>query len=282
MQHHIVHIMLAALVGFCLGFLVFSQKNNMNRLLFAWTEKETGGSIVKIIDTSVKIPDRGRVKIPILTYHSIRFYPVSEYKQFTDLTVTPDIFEKQIAYLHEHSYHIISFDQLVDHLLKDSPLPSQPIVITFDDAWESQYLNALPVLKKYNDTATFFIFTNAIGHKHFLNWDQIKELDKLGMTIAGHTKSHPYLLKIADGATLREEIADSKKILEEKLKKPVLFFAYPFGQHNEKIVQMVKDAGYRAARGTSGDVWQDKNDLFTLKGIQVTDNMGMFVREIEQ
>lgn len=102
------------------------------------------------------------------------------------------------------------------------------------------------------------------------------------MTIAGHTKSHPYLFQIKDQNVLTAEIAGSKKILEEGLGKPVEFFAYPFGYFNDLIVSVVKEAGFKAARSSKKGIYHSKSDLFTLRSIEVSDDFDAFVKNLNK
>lgn len=222
------------------------------------------------------------IDVPILTYHSVLDYKPEQIKTFTKITVTPAMLDKQFAYLKENSYHVISLNALLNHIERGTPLPPKAVVITFDDGWEAQYLHALPILKKYGYTATFFIFTHAIGrNKHFFTWEQVKELDALGMTIGSHSKTHPYLTKITDPAKLAAEIADSKSIIESQLGKKVRFFAYPFGQYNNATLEAVQIAGYDAARGTYNGNYT-KNDLYKLKSFIVTNDLKDFTQKLSR
>jgi peptidoglycan/xylan/chitin deacetylase (PgdA/CDA1 family) len=223
------------------------------------------------------------IGVPILTYHSILNYPPEQLKVFTKITVTPAMLDKQFAYLKENSFQVISFDRLLDHIERGTPLPPKAVVITFDDGWEAQYLHALPLLKKYNYTATFFIFTNAIGrNKHFFTWEQVKELDALGMTIGSHSKTHPYLTKITGPAKLAAEIADSKTTIENHLGKKVRLFAYPFGQYNDATLAAVQAAGYEAARGTYSNVYYTKKDIYKLKSFIVVNDLPDFIQKLNR
>lgn len=221
------------------------------------------------------------IKVPIFVYHSVSPYYPSESEFRKKFSVEPDIFEKQLRYLKEKGYIAISFDDLINHFSRNSFLPEKSVILTFDDGWESQYRYAFPILKKHNDTATFFIFTNAIDHKHFLTWPQIKELVAAGMTIGDHTKSHPYLYKITGKDKLRQEIIESRKILESNLGKKIDIFAYPFGHFNEEIMAILKEDGFRAARtdGYNGAV-HTLNDLFTLKSIDAENDLTKFVEAL--
>jgi peptidoglycan/xylan/chitin deacetylase (PgdA/CDA1 family) len=212
------------------------------------------------------------VVCPILIYHSVREYRASDSAAARSYIITPETLEQELQFLKSQGNNAVSFDQLADAVEKGIPLPPDPVIISFDDGWESQYQAAFPLLKKYGFRATFFIFTNGIGAKHFMTADQLRELAAAGMEIGDHSLSHPYLAKITDENALRREIFDSRAKLEAVIGKPVTTFAYPFGHYTGHIVDLVKQAGYRSARSTFAGVRHSRDDLYTLTGlIDVTD-----------
>jgi peptidoglycan/xylan/chitin deacetylase (PgdA/CDA1 family) len=210
-----------------------------------------------------KPPKDESVMLPIIVYHSVRPSYVGETELVKRFTTEPAILDQEFAHLKERGYQVISFNELLKYFDEGKPLPPKAVVLTFDDGWKNQYTYAFPLLKKYGFTATFFIFTNAIGHKNFLSWEQIKEMDAAGMTIGGHTKTHPYLTKITDPQKLAAEIAGGKKILEDHLGKKVDVFAYPFGLYNDAVVKAVRDAGYRIGRTSNPGLYQTEAGLLT-------------------
>jgi len=214
--------------------------------------------------------------VPVLVYHSVR--PIyndmtEEVKQFT---VTPLMFEKQLQYIIESGYRTVSLEDLVLASENKKKLPEKPIVITFDDGWENQYEYAFPILSKYGLTATFFVFTNAIGHERYLTWEQVQTLSDAGMVIGSHSKSHPYLDLIYEREKLIEELAGSKSILENKIKKEVNTFAYPFGVMTPEIATLLKESGYITARKFSGGIYKLGDDPFSIKGLHVTEDFEHF------
>ena len=223
------------------------------------------------------------IDIPILIYHSIAPHFISESPLVLHYTVTPDAFDGQLKYLRDNRYNVITLDMLVGMIASGTTPPPKSVVITFDDGWEDQYRDAFPILKKYHDPATFFIFTNGPDSDEidFLTWDQIKEMSDAGMDIESHSVSHPYLFRITDKNVLWHEIADSKTIIENHIGKPVNLFAYPFGFYNALDITILKAAGYVAARtDLPGEYQNTTSNLFGLDGSQVTDNFGRFVRDI--
>ncbi len=215
--------------------------------------------------------------VPILVYHSISIDNKNISLKNQQFFVEQKMFEKQILYLKEKGYDIISFGTLVDHISKSLPFDKKSVVFTFDDGDENQYLNAFPILKKHGVTATFFIYTNPIGrNKHFMTWEQVIELDKAGMTIADHTKYHPFLKKITDPKVLINEIVDSKNIIEKKLGKKVLFFAYPFYQTSPDSIALLKKSGYTAARGGYYKNSNTIDRLFEMRAMEPNNNFKQF------
>jgi peptidoglycan/xylan/chitin deacetylase (PgdA/CDA1 family) len=223
-------------------------------------------------------------KLTILTYHSVRPHLAHENSSLKHYTVSPDAFEKQLKYLKDQDYHVIGFQDLLDALLYNRPLPARPVILTFDDGWENQYQYAFPLLKKYQMVGTFFIYTHPIGTIHangyrsFLSWAQIREMDHAGMTIGGHTQTHPLLLKLKHRQDIAFEIAGGKKIIEQHLGHAIDFFAYPYGEYNDMIIKEVKKAGFLAARSCVDGKNQSLALRYQLLAFEVTDSFEVFLK----
>ena len=227
-----------------------------------------------VTTTATVIPTS--VRVPIIVYHLTRPCRKTDSRQVREFDTSPALMEEEFKYLSDNGYTSITPDDLANALTKGAPLPSKPVMLTFDDGWEVQYKDALPLLKKYHFVGTFYIYTNAIGRKHFLTWDEVRALDKAGMVIAGHTKSHPYLVKISDEKVLQDEIAGGKRIIEEYLGHPITAFAVPFGHYNEQIVQVAKGAGYTTLRTTYPGVIHTRSDLFSLTALLAPESFAEF------
>lgn len=216
------------------------------------------------------------IHVPIFIYHSVRPHLPVETPVLKRYTVSPQSFEQQLKYLKENGYTVVSFSYLIEALKKNTIIPPKSVVLTFDDGWHNQFLYAFPVLKKYDDTATFFVFTNSINRHNFLSWEELAQMSQAGMTIGGHTKSHPYLIGITDEKILKNEIAGGKETLEKALGHKVNLFAYPFGQYNDKIIKIVEEAGYIAARSTYRGTKNSIDDIYKLRGVEATDDFSQF------
>lgn len=230
-------------------------------------------------NTASSTSSAGKLKLPILVYHIVRPSYPSDSRAVRAIAHTPEVFDAQMEYLHDAGYHVVSFHELESHFKNGIPLPDKPIIISFDDGWDDQFTYAFPVLEKYKYTATFFVFTNPIGTKGFMTWDELRAMQKAGMTIASHSRSHPYLTRITDPKALRNEISGSKQVLESRLGITVREFAYPFGQYNAAVMAAVTDAGYLSARGDRyyrGE--QAANRLYELDALNAPTTMALFER----
>ncbi len=123
--------------------------------------------------------------------------------------------------------------------------------------------------------------TNPTGRAYYMTWDQIKEMDSAGMTIASHTLSHPHLNRLS--AEERErELVESKRALEEKLGKSVFHFAVPYGYASPNVIASVKAAGYTTCRTTNDGVYHTRDHLLKLRANVVTDDVSDFVNVLNQ
>ncbi len=187
------------------------------------------------------------VNLPVLVYHNVRDKEAAKPPGLRPYDITPAEFDAQMAYLEKNGYTSVSFGDLESALDGGKHLPPKPVLITLDDGRESQWQDAYPSLLRHHLTATFFVFTNAVGHDKYFTWEQLKEMQANGMDVQSHTVYHPYLTK-ADDATLRKEMERSKASIEKNLGTKVIAVAYPFGLHDARVDAAAKAAGYLFAR----------------------------------
>ncbi|MBX4206402.1 polysaccharide deacetylase family protein [Candidatus Parcubacteria bacterium] len=167
-------------------------------------------------DEPQEVPAPGALKIPIFIYHSVRPFGANDPESLKAYEVTPELFEKELKYLQDNGYTVISLDQVAYDLKVGSTGLVKPVVLTFDDGWANQYKYAFPLLKKYHMAATFYVYTRPIGSKHFMTWDNLKEMSAAGMDIEDHSHTHP-LFKNLPLDQAETEVVYSKKIIEAYL-----------------------------------------------------------------
>ena len=203
--------------------------------------------------------------VPIIMYHS-----VDKPHHFSGIVISPEHFDKQMKFLKKHKYYVVSLDELVVAIKEKKNLPKNSVVITFDDGNEDNYTNAFGILKKYGFPAIIFVITDLIGHDGYLTWEQLREMEKSGITVGSHTLSHVHL----PGVPLEwqsRQIKESKKVIEEKLGHPIYYFAYPSGGFSDGTKDLVEEAGYKAACTTNRGNDRFNQDVYELKRIRFKD-----------
>jgi peptidoglycan/xylan/chitin deacetylase (PgdA/CDA1 family) len=173
-----------------------------------------------------------------------------------------------MGYLHTQGYSPISLNDLVAHMNGRGTLPEKPVIITFDDGDASHYFIAYPILMKYGFTGTFFVTVGALDSPGSLSLMQLKQMHQDGVSIESHTLTHPYLTQLSK-YQLQRELRESKVILEEKLNSAVNFIAIPGGIYDNKVIAMVKEAGYIGAATSDLGINDVRSDLCRLKRISI-------------
>ena len=208
--------------------------------------------------------------VPILMYHHVGEPPPDADAIGLDLTVLPDQFEAQLAYLSEEGYQTIYLSDLIMHLQMGYPLPPKPIVITFDDGYHDVFTNAYPLLKEYGLVATFFIITSLPdeGREGYLSWAEIKALHAAGMEIGSHTYTHPDLRGQPYDYVVWQ-VLGSKEAIEARIKEPVRLFSYPSGRYDQQVVEVLRSTGYWGAVAIGQEAHQSSDRTFELQRIRV-------------
>jgi peptidoglycan/xylan/chitin deacetylase (PgdA/CDA1 family) len=193
-------------------------------------------------------------RVVVLCYHSI--HPRNSF-----LSATPELFDDHIAWLKENC-DIVAFRD-VFQISRTPPSEKTTVAITFDDGYEDNHTQALPVLARHGVPATFFVTTAfADGDPgaaetmralvdarpeevSSMSWTQIGELVAGGMEVGSHTVNHPNLAVLSDARALHEMV-DSKSYIEDKLQQEVLSIAYPFGLPRRSFSRTTIDLAGRA------------------------------------
>jgi peptidoglycan/xylan/chitin deacetylase (PgdA/CDA1 family) len=173
-------------------------------------------------------------KVPILIYHSIDEFTGHGSKE---LYVTPENFEKQMMYLRDHGYTLLTFERW-----RDLDQVDKPIFITFDDGYKNN-LHALEIFQKlkterFKPTGTIFVISDFIGRSNRLSSADLKRMaDSDLLSIQSHTATHPDLTKINN---YEPELKEPKEKIQQITGKPVIALAYPYGNFNDKVVAEAK------------------------------------------
>src|SRR5438309_10492153 len=185
--------------------------------------------------------------------------------------ITPAAFEAEMKELKDRGITVISMQDLLAWKKGEKNIPPRSAVVTFDDGWKSQYEVAWPIMKKYGYPFTMFIYTEGVrggslGGGEAITWEQLADMRDNGVDIEAHTATHQDLreghniMLAAPGGKrtrtkltgpayeqwVRNEVVGSKELLEQRLGIKVNCFAVPFGNYNEHVKELARNAGSEA------------------------------------
>lgn len=184
---------------------------------------------------------------PILCYHKTE--PVPAGARIRGLYLEPGLFRRQIRELAQAGF---SFRP------PGLPQKTQTLAITFDDGFVSNLQAAVPVMREFGCRAINYLVGDRIGKtsdweaaeggeaRPLMDESQIRDWIAAGNWVGAHTCTHPRLSRIPRERA-REEIVSSKKKLEDRFGLPMEHFAYPFGDYDEVVVDLVREAGFKTA-----------------------------------
>jgi peptidoglycan/xylan/chitin deacetylase (PgdA/CDA1 family) len=211
-----------------------------------------------------------RVHVPILMYHYVSPLPANADAIRRDLDVTPENFRSQMQWLKANGYHTITPDQLAGALLRGEKLPSNPIMLTFDDGYDDAYSVAFPVLKEMGFTGTFFVVSDFVDQNRggYITWNQAKQMTAEGMSIQDHSRLH----KDMRGRTrewLDDEIIPSRDRIEATTGVRPLFFCYPSGGYDSLTIDQVRAAGFVAGFTTNDGTYVYTDNMMRLPRVRI-------------
>jgi peptidoglycan/xylan/chitin deacetylase (PgdA/CDA1 family) len=226
----------------------------------------------------------------VLCYHAVsERFPAS-------LSVTPSAFERQLDLLVRAGYRGMTFAEAIRAPDRRS------VAITFDDAYLSVLELGKPLLDAVGYPASVYAPTgyldsperplswegidNWIGGPHErellpMSWDQLGGLADAGWEVGSHTRTHPHLTTLDDGA-LRSELAESRATVEDRLGRPCPTLAYPYGDYDERVVEAARAAGYSAAGTLPGRLHAERPLAWPRVGVYHTDDERRFRMKISR
>lgn len=191
-------------------------------------------------------PQATQAKVPVIMYHDI----LDEKQVFFDVTTAE--LEADFELIRDHGLTPIAMDDLMLHLQTGMPLPEKPILLTFDDGYVGHYTEVMPLLEQFGYPALFSVFPAKVNGdivgRSTLTWEQVEAMAASPWaTIAAHSVTHPRNLTVLEDEALEIEVFESKRMLEEKLGIPIHYFTYPEGHYDDRVAELVTEAGYLAA-----------------------------------
>jgi peptidoglycan/xylan/chitin deacetylase (PgdA/CDA1 family) len=199
-----------------------------------------------------KLDRRQSRRLPVLVYHRVAEEAPAALRQWC---VTPANFEEQMRLLRSRGFYTVTSDALIDARTSGQPLPGQPVMISFDDAYLDTATTAWPILRSNDFFAEVFVVTDLVGvaalwdASHgapapLMDWDTIIRLRREGVQFGSHLATHtpaPHLSSIA----LMDEALRSRQALAAHLHEDIFSIAAPYGAVDERLEQICRRAGYK-------------------------------------
>jgi peptidoglycan/xylan/chitin deacetylase (PgdA/CDA1 family) len=274
---------------------------------FAWLERfdrpQGSGAVFSLTDQALAAPEAGHynffrdrpplgspltqqtreVRVPILMYHYVGDLPPGADAIRRGLTVSRADFTAQLNWLRAEGYRSVSLEELYLALAYGGPLPEKAVVLTFDDGYIDNFDVALPLLREYGFSGTFFVITNSVGTPGYMSWDQLRAAHRRGIEVQSHTATHPDLSK-AEGARLTAELTSSRDRLRQELGETPYFLCYPAGRYDAETVNQARAAGYLMAVTTRPGSTHRSEGRFELTRVRVSggDPLEKFVDSVRK
>jgi peptidoglycan/xylan/chitin deacetylase (PgdA/CDA1 family) len=267
------------MIRFAILPLVLALNFSMCKKQQAVTEKpQPGGNVAPGTAAATPAPvvaATPRVKKPVVDQTAqvliFCYHRLVDKIRYPGTEITPAAFEAQMKELKDKGITVISMQDLLAWKRSEKNIPPRCAVITFDDGWKSQYEVAWPMMKKYGYPLTLFIYTEGVrggtlGGGEAITWEQLADMRDNGVDIQAHTATHQDLReghtvmviepggkrtrKKLTGAEyekwVQNEVVGCKELLEQRLGIKVNCFAVPFGNYNDHVKELARNAGYEA------------------------------------
>ncbi|MGI9292174.1 MAG: polysaccharide deacetylase family protein [Gammaproteobacteria bacterium] len=197
----------------------------------------------------------------------LQYHHVSESTP-ASTSISPENFRRHLDWLADNDFTVLPLHEAIKLLRSGKPLPDKSVAITFDDGYRNIYATAFPMLKKRG--WPFTIFINPEPHdknaSSWASWDQLREMSANGAILANHTMSHLHMLRLKDAETetqwlerLKTEIMGAETRIREETGQDHKLFAYPYGESDSKIRELVTGLGYIAFGQQSGPLGPDSD-----------------------
>lgn len=193
----------------------------------------------------------------ILQYHHV------DSRTPPSTSLDTDTFRTHMHYLRDAGFSVLRLEDVISALRSGAPLPERSAVITFDDAYISVHDAALPILAELDFPFTVFVTAGLVdsNNRLYATWEQLRTLGEAGATLANHSMTHPYLLERLPGedeaawlARVRSEIVDAESLIESETGQSHRLFAYPYGEYDPLVQQLVEELDYVGIGQHSGPI----------------------------
>lgn len=183
--------------------------------------------------------------------------------KYPSTNVRLEQFEAHLQHLSQSGFQIWPLAKVVDFIRQQKPFPGRVAAITVDDAYRSVFEQAYPRLRARGWPFTVFVSTDGVD-RHFqayMSWQQMREMQAYGVSFENHSATHDYLVRRRENETeaqwrqrMRDDIARAQRRLKTELGQTPSLFAYPYGEYDEALADLVKEMGLVGFGQQSGPV----------------------------
>ena len=195
--------------------------------------------------------------------------------QYPSTNITEKQFLSHLDEFEKDKYNVESLEYILDTINNDGDLPINTIGISVDDADKSFLEYAWPMFKEKGFPVTLFVNTSTISqnNKNYLNWDEIRFLISEGVNIGNHSHNHNHLPELSI-EKIKLEIEASNKIFLKEIKEVPNLFAYPYGETDIRVINLLKEYNFKASFGQHSGVINETSNLYYLPRFSLNEKYG--------
>ncbi|WP_172369633.1 polysaccharide deacetylase family protein [Sporosarcina jiandibaonis] len=228
--------------------------------------------------------EKQAASVPVLTYHRILKESTISKQHYIDgeinpMIVTKEELEKHLKYLKENDFVTLTLAELYLFLLGEIDIPDKSVLLTFDDGYKDNFVEAYPLLKKYDFTAVNFVITGKVTKRvqpfkpKEVQYFSIKELSNACDVF--DYQSHTYNYHRRENSVQNIEVSYLNSRTDDEVTKDIqksihnlngenLAFAYPYGEYSPSTIKIVKDLGFKMAFTTEDRAASPDDHLYEL------------------
>ncbi|QKF91319.1 polysaccharide deacetylase family protein [Campylobacter sp. CCUG 57310] len=194
---------------------------------------------------------------------------IFNYHRFNDprhpsTNISNENLREQFEFFKNNGYEVVPLSKLVNALKNDEEIPDKWVVLTVDDGYKSFYENGLPIFIEYGYPFALMVYVEASAKKYgdFMTFEQIKEAAKYG-EIGYHSYGHLHMIGLSDDR-LKHDFEDGIRIFEKHMGYKPKYFAYPYGEYNDKIRNLSVEYGLEVLLAQNSSAVGKGSDLLEL------------------
>ncbi|WP_394172226.1 polysaccharide deacetylase family protein [Guptibacillus hwajinpoensis] len=219
-------------------------------------------------------------EVPVLTYHHIvaeedlRDRHYKEDGSLVNSVVVLEEFKKQMKWLYEHEYLTLTLDEFQQYIEGQIPVPKNSVLLTFDDGYKNNYIEAYPVMKQYGFTAVEFLITSLTDdetvpytseHNQYLSVEEIEATSDV-FEFASHTNTFHNSEEDGTAYLISKTLPE---IQEDVLASIDLIgntsaLAYPYGAYDDETMEALEAIGVEMAFTVQGGNVQPGDDMLQI------------------